>query len=92
MRRLVASRGVFRHWQAADAASLSEAPVEQLRGVLERGETRPIPANSVWTFNVGADSVYGTGNQFDFDSFALLRLAPEFSAWQLRLVNVPLKF
>jgi hypothetical protein len=92
MRRLVASRGVFRHWQAADAASLSEAPVEQLRGVLERGETRPIPANSVWTFNVGADSVYGTGNQFDFDSFALLRLAPEFSAWQLRVVNVPVKF
>ena len=92
MRRLVASRGVFRHWQATDAASLLDAPIESLRGVLERGEVRPIPPNSVWTFNVGTDSVYGTGNQFDFDSFALLRLAPEFSAWQLRVVNVPVKF
>ena len=92
MRRLVASRGVFRHWQAADAPSLLEAPVEQLRAVLERGEVRSIPANSVWTFNVGTDSVYGTGNGYDFDSFGLLRLAPDFSAWQLRVVNVPVKF
>ena len=92
MRRLVASRGVFRHWQAADVAALLEAPVDSLRAVLERDELRSIPANSVWTFNVGADSVYGVGNAFDFDSFALLRLAPEFSAWQLRVVNVPLKF
>ena len=72
--------------------SLIEAPVAQLRGVLEQDETRSVPANSVWTFNVGVDSVYGIGNQFDFDSFALLRLAPEFSAWKLRVVNVPVKF
>ncbi len=92
MRRLVASRGVFRHWQTGDVPSLIDAPVTQLRGVLEQDETRSVPANSVWTFNVGVDSVYGTGNQFDFDSFALLRLAPEFSAWKLRVVNVPVKF
>lgn len=92
MRRLVASRGVFRHWQAVDGASLLEASVSQLRGVLELGEVRSISAGSVWTFNVGADSAYGRANEYDFDAFGLLRLAPDFSAWKLRVVNVPVKF
>ena len=92
MRRLVASRGIFRHWQTGDISSLSEAPVGQLRGVLEQDEVRSIPTGSVWTFNVSADSVYGVGNEFDFDSFGLLRVASEFSAWKLRVVNVPVKF
>lgn len=92
MRRLVASRGVFRHWQGADVPSLIEAPIAQLRGVLEQDEVRAIPAGSVWTFNVGTDSAYGRGNEYDFDAFGLLRLAPEFSAWKLRVVNVPVKF
>jgi len=92
MRRLVASRGIFRHWQAGDVSSLIEAPVAQLRGVIEQGEVRSIPAGSVWTFNVGTDSAYGRGNGYDFDAFGLLQLAPQFSAWKLRVVNVPVKF
>jgi hypothetical protein len=92
MRRLVASRGVFRHWQAGDAPSLLDAPLGQLRAVLEKDEVRSIPPASVWTFNVGTDSFYGQGNEYDFDAFGLLRLAPEFSDWKLRVVNVPVKF
>jgi hypothetical protein len=92
MRRLVASGGVFRHWQPADTAALLEGSVEQLRAVLERDEMRAIPTNSVWTFNVGTDSFYGTGNKYDFDAFGLLQLAPEFANWRLRVVNVPVKF
>jgi hypothetical protein len=92
MRRLVASRGVFQHWQAGDVPSLLDAPIGQLRAVLQKDEVRSIPPGSVWTFNVGTDSFYGQGNEYDFDAFGLLQLAPEFSNWKLRVVNVPVKF
>jgi hypothetical protein len=92
MRRLVASRGVFRHWQAGDVPLLLDAPVAKLRGVLQQEEVRSIPPGSVWTFNVGADSAYGRGNEYDFDAFGLLQLAPEFAGWKLRVVNVSVKF
>lgn len=92
MRRLVASQGVFRHWQSNDAPALLDAPVTRLKSVLEQGEVRSVPTGSVWTFNVGPDSVYGQGCDFAFDSFGLLKLAPEFADWRLRVVNLPVKF
>lgn len=88
MRRLVASRGVFRHWQAADSAGLEEASVNELAKVLEQTEMRAIPPGSVWTFNVGADSVYGEQNGFKFDAFAILKVARNFADWRLQVVNV----
>jgi hypothetical protein len=91
MRRLVASGGIFRHWQAADSAAFLEAPVERLKTILEREALRAIPPGSVWTFNVGADSVYGEACDFRFDSFGLLKLAPSFADWRLHVINLPLK-
>jgi len=89
MRRLVASNGVFRHWQAADAPALLHASVSELAKVLERAEFRPIPPGSVWTFNVSPDSVYGAGCGFTFDSFGILKVAGNFSDWRLQVVNLP---
>ncbi len=88
MRRLVASRGVFRHWQAADSAAQLDASVSQLSKALERSEIRAIPTGSVWTFNVGSDSVYGERCGFTFDAFGILKLARNFADWRLQVVNV----
>jgi hypothetical protein len=88
MRRLIASRGVFRHWQAADSHALLDAPVGQLSKILERSEMRAIPSGSVWTFNVAPDSVYGERCGFTFDSFGILKLARNFADWRLQVVNV----
>ncbi|HEY0551355.1 MAG TPA: metallophosphoesterase, partial [Verrucomicrobiae bacterium] len=90
MRRLVASRGVFRHWQAADSAALLDAPVGQLSKILEQNEMRGIPSGSVWTFNVAPDSVYGERCGFSFDTFGILKLSQNFADWRLRVVNVPI--
>jgi hypothetical protein len=91
MRRLLASRGVFRLWQSADSPALLDASVVELSKVLEQAELRPIPPGSVWTFNVSPDSVYGAGCGFSFDSFGILKVARNFADWRLQVVNVPVK-
>jgi hypothetical protein len=88
MRRIVASHGVFRHWQTTDSADLLNAPIEELASHIETGKFRAIPPGSVWTFNVAPDSVYGAGCGFTFDTFGLLKTAPAFQDWRLEVVNV----
>lgn len=88
MRRLVAGRGVYRHWQDNDSTALLEAPPREIAKHLEHSEVRAIPTGSVWTFNVGADSAYGEGCGFTFDTFGILTTAPAFEDWRLRVVNV----
>lgn len=88
MRRLLASRGVFRHWQAGDSAALLNAPVNELEKVLDRSEVRSVPPGSVWTFNVSPDSVYGKGCGYSFDSFGILKASKAPADWRLQIVNV----
>jgi hypothetical protein len=87
MRRLVASSGLFRHWQEKDSTALLNAAPEQLASVLEKSESRPIPPGSVWTFNVAPDSVYGDGCKFAFDTFGIVTTASKFEDWRVRVVN-----
>jgi hypothetical protein len=87
MRRLVASRGVFQHWQSNDSSNRLHAPVSVLAGQLETEPVRRIPPGSVWTFNVSPNSVYGIGSDFDFDAFGIVTVAKNFSEWHLRVVN-----
>jgi hypothetical protein len=89
MRRLKASNGLFRHWQEKDSTALLPAPESTLRSVIEHEPERSIPANSVWTFNVSPDTVYGEGCDFDFDTFAILKLAEGYENWRLRVINLP---
>jgi hypothetical protein len=89
MRRLVASRGVYRHWQERDSAELLNASVKDLSRILEQAEVRSIPSGSVWTFNVGPDSVYGERCDFSFDTFGILKTARDFPDWRLKVINVP---
>lgn len=86
MNRLVASRGIFRHWQNND--SDRNATIPELAKVLETNATRPIPQGSVWTFNVAPDSYYGAGNRYTFDTFGISTTATKFTDWKLRVVNI----
>lgn len=89
MRRIVASRGVFRHWQTEDSTGLLDAPVTELARKLEHGSERSIPAGSVWTFNVSPDSIYGEGCSYTYDTFGILKTSSAFTDWRLQVVNVP---
>jgi hypothetical protein len=88
MNRLLASHGVFRHWQDSESALGSGASVDELSKRLETEPTRAVPPGSVWTFNVSPDSVYGEGNHYTFDAFGILRTARNFEDWRLRVENV----
>ena len=89
MRRLMASRGAFRHWQEAAEPAGDRFDVSSL----ETGASRPIPEGSVWTLNVSPDSVYGQGNGFTFATLVILQTAASFSDWRLSVdtVDVPVK-
>ena len=88
MNRLLASRGIFRHWQDAESVLESGASIEDLAKRLETDAVRRVPPESVWTFNVSPDSVYGEGNHYTFDSFGILAMAKDLADWRLRIVNI----
>jgi hypothetical protein len=87
MRRLKAGHGIYRHWQETDSLGLANADPSLLSRRLEVSEDRPIPPQSVWTFNVVPDSVYGEACDFWFDTFGILTLKESAADWRLRVVN-----
>lgn len=88
MRRLIAGRGVFRHWQEAQDPVAVAATPAALAQTLEVTETRSLPENSVWTLNVTPDSVYGAGCGYRFATFAVLKTAGRFSDWRIAVETV----
>ena len=88
MSRLVASDGVFRHWQDAETTADADKTVDAIRRTLKPEATRPIPEGSVWTFNVSPDSGYGVACRFDFVTVGLLTLAPAFKDWRMGVVRL----
>ena len=88
MNRVLASHGIFRHWQDAESTIEFESSIAELTKHLETDAIRLVPPSSVWTFNVSPDSVYGEGNHYTFDSFGILNTAKNFADWRLRVVNV----
>lgn len=92
MRRLVASRGVFRHWQETNSPSAVDAESPEWAGRIERDARRAMPEGSVWTFNVGPDSVYGLGCGFSFATYGVLTFGERFEDWRMAVetVDIPL--
>lgn len=92
MRRLVASQGLFRHWQETNSPAARDAEPAALVGRIEGGASRALPEGSVWTFNVGPDSVYGLGCGFSFATYGVLTLGARFEDWKVAVetVEVPL--
>ena len=86
MKRIVASNGVFRHWQEpteSDEATLAKR--------LETGSIRPMVDGGVYTFNVSPDSLYGKAHGYTFDTFGILTLAEKFVDWKMEVVNVEVR-
>ena len=88
MRRLLAGRGLFRHWQKGDSIARASATAGDLEQILETTPERAIPPASVWTLNISPDSAYGEANGFDYDTFAILKTAKDFNDWRVRVINV----
>jgi hypothetical protein len=88
MDRLIASKGVYQHWQSRDLPSRTRVGQATLADLIETSSDRSIPDGSTWTFNVAPDSMYGEGNDYAFDTFGILTTADSYSDWRLRIVNV----
>lgn len=88
MRRLVASRGLYRHWQEVVSPDATAADGQALEARVEVGSSRPVPFGSVWTLNVSPDSVYGLGCRFGFATCARLKLESRLEDWRMEPITV----
>lgn len=88
MRRLIASHGVFEHWQEADVEALLDAEIPELEKRLNRQKNRSLTEGTIYTLNVSPDSVYGLRCDYDFDTFAIVHVAEAFEDWRLEVINV----
>jgi len=87
MRRLVASSGLYRHWQEDPVPATEVLPA----GKLETEQVRGVPEGSVWTLNVSPDSVYGQGNGFTFATVHVLEIGARFENWKVRVDTVEVR-
>ena len=88
MRRLVACKGVHRHWQEGDGAALLNADRRTLETTLESGQHRQFADGCVFTLNAAPDSVYGAGCRYNFDTYAIVTTAEKFSDWTFEVHNI----
>lgn len=89
MARLLANRGLYRHWQPDVSASPGEAASSNPGSEGGVVEVRKVSPGAVWTLNVAADTPYGLRLGFEFDSFAILQIEAAFPEWRLKVVNLP---
>jgi|TARA_B100001142_G_scaffold81053_2_gene81921 hypothetical protein len=89
MRRLVAGKGVFRHWHESDSLAKANYSAASLHAncKLEHQVNRKLKDGFVWTFCVAPDSYYGVGNSYRFDTYGILMTADKFKDWNLRVIN-----
>lgn len=59
--------------------------VYKLWNPYEKNQIRPMHDGLVWTFNVGADSDYGLGAKFDFDTYAKVTVYKDYQEWKIQL-------
>ena len=83
MERLIASKGLFRHWQEKEIASELDPPPP-----MESQAVRPIVDGGVYTFNVSPDSIYGVNCEYNFHTYGILTLAADFAKWRMEVVNL----
>jgi hypothetical protein len=86
MSRLLANRGVYRHWQEEPAA-----PGKALDPKVDSEVGRRIAEGSVWTVNVSPDTPYGLRLGYEFDAFCILRTEASFEDWRMRVINLESK-
>lgn len=92
-------RGILRaHQHTHDASDPMMKGILESKGVYklwkpyEKEQTRHLDDGLVWTFNVGADTVYGQGCNFNFDTYAEITTAKEYRDWVMKVFNTTLQF
>ena len=86
-------RGVFRAHQHSTSFNEMMKGLIESKGIYklwnpyEKYSLRSLQDGLVWTFNVGADSVYGDGVGFDFDTYAKLTVQQDYAQWALEIIN-----
>ncbi len=88
MRRLIAGKGLHRHWQENDNTALLNATRPTLERFLESGQRRQFAEGSVFTLNAAPDSIYGVGCNYNFDTYAILTTAETFPNWTIEVRNI----
>lgn len=88
MRRLIAGKGVHRHWQEGDGTTLLNADRRTLETTLESDQQRQFTDGCVFTLNAAPDSVYGAGCRYNFDTYAIVTTAEKFSEWTFEVHNI----
>lgn len=88
MRRLIAGKGVHRHWQKGDGTTLLNADRRTLETTLESEQRRRFTDGCVFTLNAAPDSVYGAGCYYNFDTYAIVTTADKFSEWTFEVHNI----
>ena len=73
------NNGVFKLWNPDDAAVARDS--------LSMENYRTLIGGKVWTFNVGADSVYGEQYGFNFDAYARLVVQEKLDDWKMQVFN-----
>lgn len=53
----------------------------------EKMPLRTLGDGLVWTFNVGADTIYGDGCKFNFDTYAKITTAQQYDTWSMEVFN-----
>lgn len=79
MDALKANLGVYQLWSPENNAVARDCADEK--------NCRTLQGGSVWTFNVGADSVYGQDFGFNFDAYARLVVQEALKDWKLQVFN-----
>lgn len=79
MNCLKRNHGVFKLWSSDDAVVAQDSQ--------SMDNFRTLIGGSVWTFNVGADSVYGAQFGFNFDAYARLVVQEQLQDWKLQVFN-----
>ena len=92
MSRLLASKGIFEHWQKQDVESLTDANVAELEAALSTDAKRSLTDGSVYTLNVSPDSIYGLTADYDFDTCVILTLQPKLEDWKMEILNATVPF
>lgn len=83
-------RGIIRaHQHSQDTMHhiIASKGVFKLWRDYETDSLRHLYDGLVWTFNVGADSIYGEHFKFDFDTYAKITLKPDYQNWTMEVFN-----
>ncbi len=79
MEALKLNLGVYELWSHNNDAICSDCADEH--------HARNLAGGIVWTFNVGADSLYGQDFGFNFDAYARLVVQKKLDDWKLQVFN-----